>query len=266
MKNHRFIPTLAPHHIPLFVILLAAVCLSIGLVLTLMQKDAPASSGNIYLSKASVAAQKDQEARFDVRITPGAHIDTVTATAKYDKSKLAFKSAVYTDSPFTSQIPATDQDGQVTVQTAKLGGQTVDSDAFVATLVFTSLTAGTQTLELTDGNAAKAGTATNPTISGKTIARSTSQSTSGASQSSANAGEAADEPKDTSIIDAASQPIVAVLKAVGVAPQTAQRAAPWVGGLFLCALLVAVVIGIRILRSKKGNKKKEISHGPTPLS
>lgn len=267
MKNRRLIPPVAPHHIPLIVVALAAVVLSVGLVLTLMQQKAPASSGNIYLAQASVAAEKDAEVRFDVRITPGAHIDTVTATAKYDPSKLTFTSASYTDSPFGSQIPAVNQDGRVTVQAAKLGGQTVESDAFVATLVFTALTAGTQTVELTDGNAARAGTATNPTVSGKTVTRPASQSTGSASgQSGTDGQEAADDTQDDSIIGAASQPVAALLSAVGVSPQTAQRAAPWVGGLLLCIIVVAVVVTMRTVRRKKGNKQKETPHGQAPIS
>ncbi len=266
MNKHPRTPRFAPHHIPLFVIGLAAVLLSVGLVLTLMQKQAPASSGNIYLTQASVAADKDKEVRFDVRIAPGAHIDTVTATATYDTAKLAFKSAVYTDSPFSSQIPAVDQDSRVTVQAAKLGGQTVDNDAFVATLVFTALASGTQAIELTDGNAAKAGVATNPTVSGKTVVRPATQPAGSASQAAAEGDAADSKDSDNSIIAAASQPVVSLLTAVGVPPQTAERIAPWIGGLLLCAILVAGFIAIRTIRSRKYNNKQETPHGPTPIS
>lgn len=247
---------LRTHHIPFLVIGLIALLLSVGLVVTLLQKEAPATSGNIYLAKAETAVQKGSEARFDVRITPGTRIDTVTATARYDTSKLTFKSAAYSNSPFTSQIPATAQSGMVTVQAAKLGGQTVEDDAFVATLVFTALMSGDARLELTDGNAARAGSPTNPTVNHKTIDRSSAPNASGVG-SATQSGTTNDSAghSDNGFIGIVTKPLTALLAATGITPRAAETGALWLSGLLLCLLVTAALIIVRIVRRKKSNKE-----------
>lgn len=246
-----------PRHIPFILLGVIALILSVGLVLTLLQTEAPASSGNIYLENASVSAKKDEPVKFVIRIDPGANVDTVTATAEYDTDKLKYSKTEYTDSPFSSQIPASDDDGKVTVQAAKLGGETVNKDAFVATVIFTAQESGSQQVTLVDGNAAHAGIATNPSVMGKTIERSTSST--GGSSSTDNDTEAASDDTSTPLeaaTDTLSSPVASLLESIGVSPDTAKRASTWVVGLLICGIIAAVVAIIIIARKKKQQKKQ----------
>lgn len=250
----KFIPK--PRYIPFIVLGVIAIVLSVGLVLTLLQTTAPASSGNIYLEDPAVSAKKDDTVKFVVRIDPGARVDTVTATVQYDKDRLKYEKTEYTDSPFGSQIPATATDDKVTVQAAKLGGETVDGDAFIAMLLFTANESGTQTLELVDGNAAHAGIATNPTVMGKTIAHN-GASTSGGSSATDNddASDGSTSPLEAAT-DTLTAPITSLLETVGVSSDTAQRASLWIVGLLLCAIIaVAIVISIIVYKKKQLRKK-----------
>lgn len=254
-----------PHHIPIAIIVLAALVLSTGLVLTLIQRPAPASTGNIYLTTPTVTAEKDAEVRFTLRINPGARIDTVTATVKYDASKLSYKKAEYPDSPFASQIPATNKDSTVTVQVAKLGGQTVESDAFVATLVFTALKSGTHTLDLTAGNAAHAGVATNPALMGKAVEQPIAGNGAAQAVTAAQASQNSTNSPNNSPLVLATNPVAGALQAIGVSKSAARQAAPWVGGL-LALLVVAVLALIGRIIYKKKHETKEPRHDIAPIA
>lgn len=259
MKIRNLIPK--RQHIPYITIGLAALILSVGLVLTFLQTDAPASTGNAYLEKPTISAKKDETVKYAVRITPGTHIDTVTATVKYDKQRLSFQKAEYTNSPFSSQIPATTADNTITVQSAKLGGETISTDALIAVLVFKAEQSGSQTVTLVDANAARAGIATNPTVMGKIIDRPSA--TSGASaQGSASADTVSDSNASplAKVVSPVTEPIASLLQAAGVSPGTAKRAAIWVVGLLFCAILAAIVVVGRIIYKKKhtANKQKGV--------
>lgn len=237
-----------PHHIPLIVVILVAITLSIGLVLTLLQKDSPAATGNLYLVPKSAFTSKDQDVTYTVRLFPGAPVDTVTATLTYDTSKLAYKSVSYKDSPFSVQIPAINKPGSLTIQSAKFNGN-ITQDSLVAAVIFTALDGGTQNVTL-NGNAAHAGIATHPAING-------------VPNEDINAGavacDAADCPKSSnSAQDSTTVPANAangltqnVLKAVGVSPASARRAAPWLMGVAVCMVVGAGIALFLILRRRR---------------
>lgn len=258
MKKTRFSPR--PHHIPFVVFALAAIIMSAGLVVTLLQKTAPATTGNIYLASKTAAAKTGEDVSFVVRISPGTTIDTVTATASYDSNVLTFKKATYADSPFSSQIPATQKGNTLTVQAAKLGGKGIKDDSYIATLVFTAKKQGTVNLKLIDGNAALAGVATHPTIDGKVV--ETPPSTVTASGSGSQSG--GNSPATTS--PAIFRPAQALLSAVGLSTTTAARVAPWLTGLVICIVLAAVTLVVLLIYRHRRNNKKESSHVIQPPS
>lgn len=246
------------HHIPFLVLGVIALAFSIGLVLTLLQHNAPAISGNIYLQQPTISANKNEPVAFTVRITPGAQIDTVTATAKYDTARLRYEKTEYTDSPFSSQIPATKTTDTVTVQSAKLGGDTVSTDAYIATLRFTALQSGAQTLSLVDGNAAHAGQATYPAVMGKVIERDVAAQNSATHNSASSQSAAQNTPHPQTVVGAIASPVTSLLKMVGVSKDTAQRTSPWIVGILLCVIIAVVVMFIR-----KKKQPKVVSDGVT---
>lgn len=217
---------------------IVAVVVAVGL-----QQPLPAKTGDIYLTEKSATVKKDGDVSFTLRITPGTAIDTVTATLSYDKSLLQYVKATYTDSPFGSQIPAAARDDSVTIQAAKLGGQTVDSDAFIATISFKGLKDGTARPTLTAGNAARAGEATHPTLAGKIVEASDSASGSGAS-STDGTGKSTTINNDNreGIAPMITRPVEHLLQAAGVDVVTARRMAPWIVGVILAALLAGIVL------------------------
>jgi hypothetical protein len=126
-------------------------------------RSASSTEGSrVYLNDASQRVNSGDEVAVAVRITSREPIDTVTATLQYDPEILAYKTANYDTSRFDSSIPAIASKDTVMVQAAKLGGATIRDDAPVATVVFTAKRSGNVTITLSDGNAAKAGIATNP--------------------------------------------------------------------------------------------------------
>lgn len=257
MNTKELLPK--PHHIPFLVLGVIALACSIGLVLTLLQHTAPAISGNIYVKQPTILANKNEPVVFMVRITPGAQIDTVTTTAKYDTSRLRYEKTEYTDSPFSSQIPATKNADTITIQSAKLGGDTVSTDAYIATILFTALQPGAQTISLIDGNAARAGQATNPAVMGQVIERKTAtqNSTTPGNASGQSPTENASQPQK--VVVAIASPVTSLLQMVGVSKTTAQRTLPWIIGLLLCAIIAVVVM---FIRKKKQTKiaSDEIAH------
>lgn len=159
MKKINF--KLQPHHIALSIAALTTLVFSVGLVISLLQKN-PSASGNLYITPKSASVSKDSEVTYTVRLSPGTPVDTVTATLHYDASKLSYKSTSYKSSPFDIQIPAIQKARSITLQSAQYNGN-VTRDSLVASVVFTALENGTPEIKLT-GNAAHAGVATNPTL------------------------------------------------------------------------------------------------------
>jgi hypothetical protein len=243
-----------PRHIPFILLAIIALILSVGLVLTLLQTKAPASSGNIYLENASVSADKGDTVKFAVRIAPGAKIDTVTATAEYDEDRLEYAKTEYTDSPFGSQIPATESGDKITIQSAKLGGETVNSDAYVATIIFTAQESGSQKLALVDGNAAHAGVATNPSVMGKTIERSASLAPGSTAVDTANDASADSTAPLEAVTDTLASPISSILESTGMAPDTAKRASLWIVGMLVCGIIAAVIAIIIVHKKRQAAK------------
>lgn len=259
-SNNRSISSKVRRQLPLILIGITATILSLGLVLTLMQTDAPASTGSIYLEKSSVTAKAGEDIKYVVRIAPGAHVDTVTATVKYDTKRLSFLKAEYIDSPFTSQIPAININGEVTVQSAKLGGKTVNSDSLIATLIFKPEASGTQSVSLIDGNSARAGLAMYPTIAGKqlnpTVANSKTGSSSQVAVAPPSFSVSHDNSSLTESLSGVASPVASVLQAVGVPAVAAKRASVWVLGLVIC---VAVATAVILARKKFMKSHKPIN-------
>lgn len=240
-----------PRHIPFIILGVSLVVLSVGFVVTLLSKHAYSATGNLYLTSSS-SVQQGGDMQVVVRITPGTKIDTVTASVSYDTEALKYAKADYADSPFSTQIPAVVKDGTVTVQSAKLGGQTVSDDARIATLHFTAQKTNPSTPKLIYGNAAHAGIATNPTIDSKEadpaanpLAAPTTDGTNG------------NQPNSSSAASGVLAPLTALLKKAGVATQTAAKAAPWLAGILLTLLLAGVLLLGFWLWEKYGKHSKQ---------
>lgn len=202
------------------------------------QRPVPASSGNIYTDKPSTQIKSGEKLSLAVRISPGAEIDTVTASVAYDKNTLAYSKAMYTDSPFSSQIPAAVKDDTVTVQSAKLGGQTVKSDSVIAVLEFTASKDSPVLPTLVYGNAARAGVATNPTVMGQAADESKNPFAAPTSGTAVTG-----ESDATSAESLAFEPIVGALKSIGVSDDTARMIAPWIVVVVATMLIAVSVVG-----------------------
>lgn len=228
-----------------------------GLILSLMQKQALGASGNIYVAPIDAISQKGTQVRVVARIVPGTRVDTVTASIKYDTDALTYTKADYTGSPFSSQIPATVKDGIITVQTAKLGGQTVESDALIATLLFVTKKDSTSVPKLIYGNAAFAGTATNPNIEGQAADKTADPLAVPSSVSTSNQAKTTKGPNAGVGVNPLLSPFASLLKSAGgVSSETAKRAAPW-----LAASTVSIMAGAAIFSwqlYQRHQKKKNL--------
>lgn len=257
----RKVPTPKPHHFPIAIFAILIVSLSVGLVATLLQKDVFSTNGNMYLSPISVPA-KNAELRVVVRIMPGTKVDTVTATVSYDKNKLTYKKVEYTNSPFTTQIPAIAHDGSVTVQSAKFGGGTVDGDSLIATILFTATADSASLPTLVYGNAAYAGKATNPTINGK-VANEAANPLA-VSATSAQTGLSTDTAEnENSPAALLVSPISSLLKQIGVSDETAEDAAPWLTGIIISIVAAGITCSGWIVYKRVREKQtapQEVSH------
>lgn len=185
------------------------------------------TQGNLYLAANELSLTAGKAATATIRIEPGTPIDTVTATLRFDQAKLAYSSVAYTDSPFTTQVPATSTDSSVTVQAAKFGGPTVSSDAVIATVTFMAKQSGVTTLGLS-GNAARAGVATNPLVNGARAggqqAGTPALAVSQAPVSESNNPGSSSQAPDTSLPGAA--PVRELLKSLGMTSAKARAVAP----------------------------------------
>lgn len=246
------IPVPKPHHIPLIVMGLLVIVFSVGLVLTLLQQRAYVASGNMYSSLLSSTASVGANVRVAVRIAPGSRVDTVTATVEYDTAALSYEKVEYAGSPFSTQIPAKIGNGTVTIQSAKLGGNTIDADSLIGTIVFMSKQNGTAQPKLVYGNAAYAGVATHPTVAGKqadetknpfgTVQQAVSSSAPGTQQ---------ELDKGVPVI---LSPFKTFLQSVGTNSETAKNAAPWLAGIVLSILLTSAGVATWFLHKRYRKK------------
>ena len=237
---HQKAKDIVKRHRTLIIVGLVAAALigSIATSIALFQKPVPASSGNIYTDTPSAQIKSGEKLSLAVRISPGAEVDTVTASVTYDKGALAYSKATYTDSPFSSQIPAATKDNTVTVQSAKLGGQTVKSDSLIAVLEFTASKDSPSLPMLVYGNAARAGIATNPTVMGRAADESKNPfaaPTSGTAVTGESDATSAESP--------AFEPIVGALKSIGVSDDAARMIAPWIVVAVVTMLIAVSVVG-----------------------
>lgn len=239
MKRLKKIPLPKKQQIPLIIVVVAFLVTTIGLLVSVTQKTTPAGVGNLYLSERSLSAQEKQDVTYTVRITPGTTIDTVTATLTYDKDKLTFKSADYKNSPFSVQIPALKHDGSVTIQAAQFNGA-ITGDSLFARVTFTATRSGNHEVKLSAGNAAHAGTATNPALNGVTqYAEETRSSTA---------------PAANPVIRSSQY----ILQTAGASPEAALRGAPWLIGVII-SLLAAIPVTLVYLKQRKSGKAKSSS-------
>jgi len=159
------------HYIPFFGLLMCGV-LSIALGVNLSLKEAHSATGSMYM-QAPATAITGKTVDIAVRINPGgARIDTVTATVGFDQSKFAYSKVSFAGSPFTTQLPTKTTKDSVTVTSSLLGGGTVGDDSLIALVSFTPRNYETsfQSDFSLSGNAAIAGTATDPAYTNTTFA------------------------------------------------------------------------------------------------
>lgn len=165
-------PALKKRHYAPFVALLMFGVFSVALGVNMSLKDAFSATGSIYIESPKTAI-KGKTIDIPIRINPGgAHVDTVTATIGFDNTKFAYSTVSFTGSPFTTQLPIKATDHDVTVVSSILGGSTVDTDSLIAVVSFTPRVY-TTTFDANfslSGNAAFAGTATDPATTNNTFA------------------------------------------------------------------------------------------------
>lgn len=243
--------------IPLIVIAVATVVTLIGFILAVLLQPSQAGSGDIYLKEKTQSANASQDITYEVRVRPGTAIDTVTATLSYNTSALTYKSAVYTDSPFTTQIPAIAQDGSVTLQAAQFNGKIRD-DSLFARVTFTASRADKHTVKLSAGNAALAGVATYPSLNGtaqdiKKLRKADCQGSSCTTDTTNNSGGGVVQT-DNPILGTSRS----LLQSSGLSAPAAQRGAPWLIGLIVC-LIIAIPVIIVSTQTRSSRKTKTVA-------
>lgn len=145
-----------------------SVVAALTISMTSLYQVVHAATGTMYVSLSKSTAQKGDAVTADVRINPGTAVDTVTATVKFDSTRLSYQGVTYGGSPFSTQIPGSVTSNSLTFSSAYLGGS-VSSDSFIARLSFTVIgSSGTASVSLT-GNAARNGNATNPAVTGDSL-------------------------------------------------------------------------------------------------
>lgn len=165
IKGQRRIPVKYWRWLILSVLILV---LAFGVFWLWLQKvpaSVNSSSGQITYSWSHDVVRTGQSTYLSVRISTGVPVDTVMALVEFDPKKLEFTKASYEDSKFTTQIPAINKPDSVMVQSALMGGGTVDGDTAVAKLNFKSKVDHRPSARVT-GNSAKAGVAMNPGVGG----------------------------------------------------------------------------------------------------
>ena len=154
-----------------FIALLAFGVLSVALGVNLSLKEAHSATGSMYI-QAPTTTIKGKTVNIAIRINPGgAHIDTVTATIGFDPAKFVYSKVDFAGTPFTTQLPTKTTNDSVTVVSSLLGGGTIDKDSLIAIVSFTPRAYETKfqaDFSLT-GNAAYAGTATDPAYTNHTF-------------------------------------------------------------------------------------------------
>lgn len=151
-------------------VLFAFGVLSIALGVNLSLKDAHSATGSMYMLTPATAI-KGKTVDIAVRINPGgALVDTVTATVGFDPAKFAYSGVNFAGSPFSTQLPTKTTSNNVTVTSSRLGG-TIEQDSLIAVVSFTPRNYETkfQADFSLSGNAAYAGTATDPATTNHTF-------------------------------------------------------------------------------------------------
>lgn len=246
------IPIPKPHHVPYLIFGVALVVLSIGLISALQTRQVYSATGDMYLVLGPTV-QNGGELQTTVKINPGTKVDTVTASVSYDTDALTYKEVKYTASPFSDQIPAIVKNGIITIQSAKLGGQTIDSDALIAILTFTAKKNNPVPPKLIYGNAARAGVATNPTISGNKADKDTDPFAVTEQTNQTNGQSVPDDGKSDDLLSAP----VSLLQKVGITKGAAIQAAPWFVGILLTLLLAGLTSLGLWLWKKYGKRDKD---------
>ncbi|MDB5162669.1 MAG: hypothetical protein JWO54_285 [Candidatus Saccharibacteria bacterium] len=156
-----------PKLVPIVIAIVAMAFIGLALYTSLLWRQLSTNTekaSTLSLDSSTFAIKKGTDVTATIQISSEEPIDTVTATINYDASQLAYKSIDNENSPFGSYIPPVVKDDTVTVQVAKLGGETVKGDVKVASVTFTSLKDDNANLKISEGNAANDGIATNPQL------------------------------------------------------------------------------------------------------
>lgn len=146
---------------------LAALMAIVGLIISLLPAQVLAATGVIYISPSHTSVQKGKEFTVALRINPGTSVDSVQATVNYGTSSLQFVSLSV--GAFSTCVQDSGGGGAVTYSCAKLGGST-SSDSLIGDITFKALAgSGSTTLGVSNANAARSGSYTNPSSSGGTV-------------------------------------------------------------------------------------------------
>jgi hypothetical protein len=125
-----------------------------------------ADSGQIYLSPSSTTVTDGQTFTLNLMISPGTSVNAVQATVSYSTSLLQYNS----DSlgAFSTCTQNSGGGGNVSLSCAMLGSST-SSTSEIASISFTSLSGSGSTSLGVSGEAANAGSYTNPSTAGATV-------------------------------------------------------------------------------------------------
>jgi len=129
-----------------------------------------AATGSMYLTPASITAQQGNNFSVSLRINPGGNTDTVAVNLGFDAAKLQYVSSSFAGSPYDTRVGFSATTGNISFSATKLGGASISTDSFIASITFKALSgSGSSSLSLAGSNAAYAGTATNPSLVNATV-------------------------------------------------------------------------------------------------
>jgi hypothetical protein len=128
-----------------------------------------AATGSIYITPATNSVQVGNSVTVNVRISPGATVDSVQGTVGFDSSKLQLVSVNTGGSAFSTELQNTTGSGSVVFARGDFGAG-VSSDALIESITFKALaSSGSASVTLSGANADASGTFTNPSSSGATV-------------------------------------------------------------------------------------------------
>ncbi len=132
-------------------------------------QQAFAATGSIYITPASNSVQAGNSITVNVRISPGATVDSVQGTVGFDSSKLQLVSVNTGGSAFSTELQNTTSSGSVVFARGDFGAG-VSSDALIESVTFKALaSSGSASVTLSGANADASGTFTNPSSAGATV-------------------------------------------------------------------------------------------------